>query len=244
MTSSPEPLLQFGSASDIGCVRDHNEDALLAEPNVFIVADGMGGHAAGEVAAAIAVRTFAQLAGRADVTGVELRACVDAANRDVLQAGVDDPSAEGLGTTVSGAVLSSVDGAPHWVIVNVGDSRTYLRSGGALSRRTIDHSEVEEMVIAGYLTAAEARVHPRRNVVTRSLGSEPAPEADVWTVPARPGDQLLVCSDGLTNEVDDRVLDTLLASGQAPQQIADALVERARLTGGHDNITVIVAQLT
>jgi len=132
-----------------------------------------GGHAAGEVAAAIAIDAFAVLAGRYDVTADELHDCVATANRAVLQAGLDDPDAEGLGTTVSGAVVSMIDGEPHWLIVNVGDSRTYLRSGGGLTRRTIDHSEVEELVIAGYLTAAEARVHPRRNVVTRSLGSDP-----------------------------------------------------------------------
>ena len=239
----PAPVLHFGSATDIGRVRDHNEDALLAEPNVFLVADGMGGHAAGEVAAAIAIETFAAVAGRADVTEGDLRDCVAAANRAVLQAGVDDPGAAGLGTTVSGAVLSMVGGAPHWLIVNVGDSRTYLWSSGSLTRRTIDHSEVEELVIAGYLTAAEARVHPRRNVVTRSLGSDPAPQADVWTVPATSGDRLLVCSDGLTNELDDGELDMLLRAGGTPDDIADALVERARIAGGHDNITVVIAFL-
>ena len=243
MTLPPAPLLQFGAATDVGCVRDHNEDALLAVPSVFLVADGMGGHAAGEVAAAIAVAAFAGLAGREDVTEDALRGCVAAANDAVLQAGVDDPSAEGLGTTLTGAALSTIDGALHWVIVNVGDSRTYLRSGGTLMRRTVDHSEVEEMVLAGYLTPAQARVYPRRNVVTRSLGSDPAPEADIWTVPASIGDQVLVCSDGLTNELDDDALDALLASGREPQDVAEALVELARVCGGHDNITVIVVEL-
>jgi protein phosphatase len=243
VTSSASPLLQIGSASDVGCIRDHNEDALLADPPVFVVADGMGGHAAGEVASALAIAQFAALAGRYDVGPDELVACVAAANDTVLQAGVDDPAAEGLGTTISGAVLSTLDGELQWVIVNVGDSRAYLRRDGQLSRRTIDHSEVEEMVLAGYLTAAEARVHPRRNVVTRSIGTIPPPEPDVWTVPALSGDQLVVCSDGLTNEIDDAELELLLGSGAQPQDIADALVERARIAGGHDNITVIVAEL-
>jgi len=243
VTSSPAALLQFGAASDVGSVRDHNEDALLAESPVFVVADGMGGHAAGELAASLAIERFGDIVGRADVTADDVRARVAAANAAVLQAGADDPAVEGLGTTLSGAVLSTVEGRPTWIVLNVGDSRTYLRRDGELTRQTIDHSEVEELVIAGYLTAAQARVHPRRNVVTRSIGSDPAPEADIWVVPAQAGDQLLVCSDGLTNEVDDAGLEELLGSGAAPQDIAEALVERACLAGGRDNVTVIVAQL-
>jgi len=235
--------LQYAAATDVGCVRDHNEDAVLAAPPVFVVADGMGGHAAGEVASAIAIARFAEFADRDDVTPDEIRSAIREANDAVLQAGIDDPAAEGLGTTVSGALLATVDGTLSWMVLNVGDSRAYLRRDGQLTRRTIDHSEVEELVIAGYLSPAEAKVHPRRNVVTRSIGSDPAPEPDIWVVPALPGDQLLVCSDGLTNELDDGQLELVLGSGGSPQQIADALVERARLAGGNDNITVIVAQL-
>lgn len=216
---------------------------MLAEPPVFVVADGMGGHAAGELAAALTIARFRELAGRTDVEAGEVAACVAEANEAVLAAGAADPAVEGLGTTVSGAVLATVEGRPHWIVVNVGDSRTYLRRDGQLTRRTIDHSEVEEMVIAGYLTAAEARRHPRRNVVTRSIGSDPPPEPDIWVLPALDGDQLIVCSDGLTNEIDDAELDLLLGSGATPQDIADGLVERARVAGGNDNISVIVVQL-
>ncbi|MCW2494802.1 protein phosphatase 2C domain-containing protein [Jatrophihabitans sp.] len=237
------PAVTFGSATDVGCVRDHNEDALLAQAGVFIVADGMGGHAAGEVAAAIAVSVFARLAGRAEVQPDELLDCVADANAEVLRVSDEQPETAGMGTTVSGVVLTLIDGAPQWIVVNVGDSRTYLRTAEGLSRRTIDHSEVEELVLAGYLTPAEARVHPRRNVVTRSIGSDPAPLPDVWVLPASAGDQLLVCSDGLTNELDDGTIDQLLGSGGTPQEVAAVLVERARLAGGHDNITVIVVQL-
>jgi len=243
VTSLPVGLLQFGASTDVGCVRDHNEDALLAEAPVFLVADGMGGHAAGELAASLTIDQFRDLARRAVVTRDEVEGRVAAANAAVLAAGAADPSIEGLGTTISGAVLSTIDDEPTWIVVNVGDSRTYLRRDGQLHRQTIDHSEVEELVIAGYLTAAEARVHPRRNVVTRSIGSDPAPEIDIWMVPARSGDQVLVCSDGLTNEVDDAGLETFLGSGASPQHIAEGLVERACLAGGHDNVTVVVAQL-
>ena len=243
VTHSGPPLLQYGAATDVGCVRDHNEDAVLAAPPVFVVADGMGGHAAGEVASALAVAQFAELADRDQVSADEVRSAIEAANQVVLQAGIDDPASEGLGTTICGAVLSVVDGVLSWIVLNVGDSRAYLRRDGQLTRRTIDHSEVEELVIAGFLTPAEARVHPRRNVVTRSIGVEPAPEPDVWIVPAADGDQLLVCSDGLTNEIDDGEIELLLASNGSPQDIADALVERARIAGGNDNISVIVARL-
>ena len=243
VTSSPAALLQFGAATDVGSVRDHNEDALLAEIPVFVVADGMGGHAAGELAASLTIDQFRDLAGRTDISREDVETRVSAANAAVLRAGEKDPSIEGLGTTVTGAVLATVDGDLTWIVLNVGDSRTYLRRDGMLTRQTIDHSEVEELVIAGYLTAAQARVHPRRNVVTRSIGTEPEPDLDVWLVPALPGDQLLVCSDGLTNEVDDAGLEALLGSGAAPQDIADGLVERACIAGGHDNVTVIVVQL-
>lgn len=243
MTQSEAPLLRYGAATDVGCVRDHNEDAVLAVPPVFVVADGMGGHAAGEVASALVVAKFAEFADCDAVSRDQVADAIETANGAVLQAGIDDPDAEGLGTTVSGAVLSVVDDELCWIVLNVGDSRTYLRRSGQLTRRTIDHSEVEELVIAGYISAAEARVHPRRNVVTRSIGVQPPPEPDIWLVPALPGDQLLVCSDGLTNELDDGELELMLGSGAEPQDVADALVERARIAGGNDNISVIIAEL-
>lgn len=233
----------FGAATDVGCVRERNEDALLAEPPIFVVADGMGGHAAGEVASAIAVTALAELVGHDDVSAVEIADRLASVNERVLSSVVENPENFGMGTTVSGAALTTVDGSPHWIVFNVGDSRTYRRVDGQLFRCTIDHSEVEELVIAGYISAAEARVHPRRNVVTRSIGSDPAPVPDIWVIPAEPGDQILVCSDGLTSELDDGELDLVLAGGGSPQEIADTLVERAVLAGARDNVTVVVAEL-
>jgi protein phosphatase len=234
----------FGAATDVGRVREHNEDALLATPSIFVVADGMGGHAAGEVASAIAVAELGLLAGRDDVTVFEVAEHIAAVNTQVLETVQDRPETFGMGTTITGVVLTSTDGQPSWIVFNVGDSRTYRFAEGKLSRCTIDHSEVEELVIAGYLSAAEARVHPRRNVVTRSIGSDPAPVPDIWVLPAAPGDRILVCSDGLTTELDDGEIEVFLRSSETPQEIADGLVERALIAGARDNVSVVVAQLT
>jgi serine/threonine protein phosphatase PrpC len=238
------PTLSYGAATDVGQVREHNEDALLAEPGIFVVADGMGGHAAGEVAAAMAVAELGRLANRKDVTAAEIAGHIASINAQVLAEVDRNPETEGMGTTITGVALTTLDGELHWIVFNVGDSRVYRRADGQLFRCTIDHSEVEELVVGGFITAQEARVHPRRNVVTRSIGSDPAPQPDIWILPAEIGERMLVCSDGLTTELDDGEIDMLLGSPGTPQEIADGLVERALIAGAHDNVTVVVAQLS
>ncbi|MGN6609246.1 MAG: PP2C family protein-serine/threonine phosphatase [Jatrophihabitans sp.] len=235
--------LRVGSMTDVGCVRELNEDAVLVRGPLFAVADGMGGHAAGEVAAAIALEHLSVLADRPVVDRTEVVAAIDRANAAILRAGAADPAAAGLGTTVSGVCFASIAGSPHWLIFNVGDSRVYRHAGGRLSQVTVDHSEVEELVAAGHITREQARTHPMRNVVTRSLGTDPAPVCDIWVLPVEAGDRFLICSDGLSGEVDDAAIEAALRDEPDPQRAAVALVHQALDAGAHDNVSVIVVGL-
>jgi serine/threonine protein phosphatase PrpC len=233
-----------GSATAVGRVRELNEDAILTLPGLFVVADGMGGHAAGEVASALALEQLASLTSQADLKQEDLAAAVGRANKVILAMARARQETVGMGTTVTGVCLGTVGGSPHWFVFNVGDSRVYRFANGTLVQVTVDHSEVEELVSLGRISAADARTHPRRNVVTRSLGSDPAPIPDIWVIPAIPGDCFLICSDGLTTEVEDHDIAAELAR-EAPAQVsADALVAAAVAAGGRDNVSVIVVRVT
>jgi len=231
------------AASDAGAVRALNEDAVLAASPIFLVADGMGGHAAGEVAAGIAVAELGKLAGTTDLGPDQLLDAIDAANRAILDWSASRPDTAGMGTTLSGVALGRVGGSPHWFVFNVGDSRVYRFDGAALTQVTTDHSEMEELIRAGAITAEQARHHPRRNVVTRSLGTDPAPIADIWVLPAEPGDTFLICSDGLTLEVDDVDMSAVLRAAREPADAAAALVARAIAAGARDNVSAVVVSL-
>jgi protein phosphatase len=232
--------LRWGSATDVGRVRELNEDSLLAVPGLFVVADGMGGHAAGEVASQLAISEFARLVEQAPMSAEDLTETVRQANDHILAAGAERGDRLGMGTTVTGiAVVGSEDGE-RLAVFNVGDSRVYRLTEGRLDQLTVDHSAVQELVDAGRLTAEAARSHPRRNVVTRSLGSHPGPPPDLWLVPPLAGDRFLVCSDGLTGELEDPAIAELLAAHPDPQAAADQLVRHALDAGGHDNVTVVV----
>lgn len=248
MTESKDPGsrpdLDSGSSTDVGLVRDLNEDAVLVGSHMFVVADGMGGHAAGEVAAALALQAFAPLAAFDSLRPDDVIAAIADANASILRHAARQDEAAGMGTTVSGLCLGSVGGSPHWFVFNVGDSRVYRFAGGALTQVTVDHSEVEELVATKQITPDEARTHPRRNVVTRSLGSDPAPMPDIWVLPATPGDRFVVCSDGLTTELLPEQIVDVLAQETPAQAAADELVALAVSAGGHDNVSVIVVGLT
>ena len=245
-TTPPQPLV--AARTDVGAVRELNEDSylVLAEPILLAaVADGMGGHAAGEVASAAAMRAlreglarFAETEGGPSLEG--LGELVHAAHQAVLD---DGPS--GSGTTLT--LLTALDAAEgRWAVANVGDSRVYRRPAGSavLQQLTVDHSAVQMLVDAGELTAAEARVHPRRNVITRALGSAEQLVVDVGEVHAAPGDRFLLCSDGLTGELlDEEVLALLEDNAEDPQAAVDALVEAALWRGGRDNVTVVLVQI-
>ena len=234
-----EWTLRAGAATDVGRVREHNEDAAVARGGVYAVADGMGGHAAGEVASAITAATLAELAERAVVTPAEVRAQVARANERILAHAEQDRRCLGMATTVTGLAL--VQG-PRWLVFNVGDSRVYRYADGALEQVTIDHSEVAMLVEAGYLTPEEARVHPLRNIVTRCLGRA-MPPVDTWDLPVTEGEVFLVCSDGLTGELEDDEIAHVLRAGSDPQRLAERLVRLAVEYGGHDNVTVVVVQV-
>ncbi|NHI16207.1 PP2C family protein-serine/threonine phosphatase [Microbacterium excoecariae] len=226
-----------GAATD-GGRRRVNEDAALASSPCFLVADGMGGHDAGDIASAAAVGAFAHFAGRDFLTVDEVRDAVEE-----VRARLDRFSAShesGAGTTLTGAVVAEVHGEGYWMILNVGDSRTYRLSGGRLEQLTVDHSVVQEMVDAGTLAEESARTDARRHIVTRALGAGNAESVDMWMFPAHVGDRILACSDGVTGELDDRVIADVLRTTPDPRQAAAELVRRAIAAGGRDNATAIV----
>lgn len=228
----------FGSRTDVGCVRDHNEDSLIVKPPLFVVADGMGGHAAGEVASEIAVQVMAEQApARPDAD--ELGRAVEAANLAIIDAAREGIGREGMGTTLTAAMLER----ERLVIAQVGDSRAYLFHQGKLQQITRDHSLMADMIEAGQLTPEEARYHPNRSVITRALGSSPLTKPDLYEIDVEAGDRLLLCSDGLTGMVFDEEIESILARTRDPQRCAALLVNEAIAAGGHDNVTVIVADV-
>lgn len=235
--------VQAAAATDTGQVRKNNEDDTFVGSRVFVVADGMGGHAAGDVASALAVARLGAL-DEVRLDAETLRAQLALANADILDAARCDPQRKGMGTTVAGLGLTSIAGTYHWLVFNVGDCRVYRYNEGELAQLTVDHTEVAELVAAGNLTAEQARAHPRRNVVTRALGADPAPPADVWIVPAVRGERFVVCSDGLPLEIADAQLAETLDTAAETRAAAAALVELAVAAGGRDNVTVIVIDAT
>lgn len=229
----------FGSRTDVGCVRDHNEDSLVVAPPLYVVCDGMGGHAAGEVASEIAVRVIENRAPQhADVE--ELGRAVEEANLAIIRAAREGRGREGMGTTCTAAILEG----ERLVIAQVGDSRAYLLSKGRLQQLTRDHSLMADLIEAGHITKEEAKVHPQRSVITRALGSDPRMLPDLFELDVNPGDRLLICSDGLTTMLSDEEIAQLLARTADPQLCARQLVNAAIAAGGYDNVTVIVADVT
>jgi len=234
-------VLDWAGRSDIGKRRAVNEDSVLVGPPVFAVADGMGGHAAGDKASAAVVERLASLRavashGYLDVDRLEGALTAAADDIDIFAAHIPI----GAGTTVTGAVLALKDGEPHFAVFNIGDSRVYLLIDGEFSRVTTDHSVVQEMVDAGLLDASEAENHPDSNVITRAVGFRDDPRPDVWMLPVRPGMRLLLCSDGLTKEVSDKHIRGHLSTGASAAETADELMDAALAAGGRDNVTVVV----
>ena len=234
--------LKWGASTDVGMVRQQNEDSFLAEETLFVVADGMGGHNAGEVASALAVTTL-KAGARLGIDDAEVfRELVQQANSAIYTASLDDSTQSGMGTTVT--ALSIVEGEePRVLVANVGDSRAYLWRSGALSRLSVDHSYVQELVNEGIITPEAARVHPRRNIVTRALGIDRSVNVDVFTHFVRTGDRIVLCSDGLVDEVADTEIAKVLGQHTDPQETAEALVMVANTNGGRDNTTVIVVDV-
>lgn len=235
----------WGASSHVGMVRQQNEDAYIAQNTVFAVADGMGGHNAGEVASSLAIAGLRDAA-LANFTSAEaLVAAINAANATIHQASGGPSEQRGMGTTLAAlAPLAATESEPQRVVVaNVGDSRAYLWRSDELKQVSADHSYVQELLSEGLITADEARVHPRRNIVTRALGIEGDVTADSWVLPMIVGDRYILCSDGLVDEVDDERIAALLRTTTDPQVVAERLVQMANDNGGRDNVTVVVVDI-
>lgn len=240
--------LSVAARTDVGMIRAGNEDAFFADANesrgIFIVADGMGGHAAGEVASEMAVQIVTrELAGLADIAESSapetvVRALLTA-NRAIYERTLSEVDKQGMGTTASVLLL----GGSRYLIGQVGDSRVYLLRNGALTQLTKDHSYVQEQVDAGFLTPEQARYHPYSNVITRCVGAGESVVPDTYAGQVQAGDTFLVASDGLTGMVDDRRLQQLLLARTTPARIVDTLIREANGRGGLDNITAIVIQV-
>jgi PPM family protein phosphatase len=227
-------------SSDVGQVRDGNEDSLLIRNSVFAVADGMGGHLAGEIASATALEPIEALDGRvfpdASEAATALSSAVVAANATVSKLATDNPLYRGMGTTLTAALVEG----RRVHVAHVGDSRAYLLRDGQFSQLTDDHTLVQHLVDEGQITREEAAHHPQRSIITRAIGVSPEVDVDSMTLELRPGDQLLMCSDGLTGVVDDRAIAELLETTADPDEAVNRLVEQANRAGGPDNITVVL----
>lgn len=243
-------LIDHGSATDVGRVRETNEDSLLAQPPVFVVADGMGGHDGGEVASAIVVEEFERLGGRMldlDDATTAVRETLAAAQGRITaySAGMRERGAHGFvsGTTCVAAMVVDTPAGPQWLLVNVGDSRLYRFSSGELVQLSTDHSVVQELIDAGEISPDEAAHHPDRNVVTRALGGVAPSEPDLFHVSLPPGTRLLLCSDGVNAMIGDEEIATLLAAESDARGAAERLVAAAVAAGGRDNATAIVVDV-
>jgi PPM family protein phosphatase len=225
--------VSVGAASDIGQVREGNEDSYLVIAPLYAVADGMGGHRGGEVASNLALETVQQLFEQGSGTLAEQ---VEQANHAVFERSQQDRSVSGMGTTLTAALIDG--GRVH--LAHVGDSRAYLFRGGELSVLTEDHTLVHKMVMEGEITEEEAETHPHRSILTRALGVDAAVEVDESDVDVVDGDRILLCSDGLTGMVPDGQIREILGRNPDPQPAVDELVKEANRAGGIDNITAVI----
>ena len=241
--------MEIGTATDRGKRRENNEDSLrVCADGLLIVCDGVGGSNSGEVASRMTADGTADyvaahpLPAFQNVRAVEqyFSACFSEMNTRVREVAMEKPDNRGMATTIVGALLQ---GSTLYTM-NIGDSRAYLVHDGALIQLTEDHSYVNSLLKAGIITEAEAKVHENRNMITRAIGAEEDTEADFYEHPAAPGDYVMLCTDGLYDEVDLARIPQLLASGISMQEAADRLVEEANAYGGYDNITVICGKIT
>ena len=236
--------LAVSARTDVGAVRAVNEDAVLARDPVFVVADGMGGHARGDLASGTAVRVLDErLPEGADATPADVLDAVAAANDAVRSLSTAEASGVAVaGTTLAGivAVNGSDAGARYWMIVNIGDSRVYAWDGSRLTQLSVDHSAVQELIDAGVISPAEADGHPERNVITRALGAADDVDVDVWMIPAGGEQMFLICSDGLSKELTDDQIAALLREHPQDARLADVLTDAAIAAGGRDNVTAVV----
>ncbi len=231
--------MKIGAKTDQGKVREQNEDAYGYHDKLFVLADGMGGHQAGEIASAIAVQTILAMDFSNNSPAQTLREAVYQANQAILDSVEQNPGQYGMGTTV--AILYFHENQAYYS--HIGDSRIYRYSNGSLLQLTGDHSLVAELVKSGGLTEAEAKNHPQRNILTRALGTDVMPELEISQVPALNGDKFLLCSDGLCGLLEEPQIFKEISADDEPQTIVDNLVALANDAGGTDNITVILIEI-
>jgi len=233
-------IVEYAGLSDVGRQREANEDSYVLAAPVFIVADGMGGARAGEVASRTAAEVFEGAAdGPEETPEQRLTRLTQEANRRIFELSQSDASRRGMGTTLTAAMVS-----PAGVSVgHVGDSRAYRLRDGSLEQLTHDHSLVAELERSGQLTAEAAEHHPQRSIITRALGPEPDVEVDAHTHATRPGDVYLLCSDGLTSMVSDGEIESIARGSKALSEAAEGLVRAANQSGGRDNITVVLFRI-
>jgi serine/threonine protein phosphatase PrpC len=233
--------LAWGAATDTGRRRAANEDSVVAVSPLFAVADGMGGHSAGDLASAAVVERLAEAIASDFLAPRAVERALERATEDITEIAGD--SELGVGTTVTGAALTLQRDEPYFAVFNIGDSRVYAFERNELTQVTVDHSVVQEMVAAGAITRAQAEQHPDSNIITRAVGFNARPTPDFWMLPLHPGLRLLVCSDGLTKELTDERIRLHLSAGLNPAETAGALVDAALAAGGRDNITTIVVDV-
>lgn len=234
-------LLSWAGVTDVGRRRENNQDAFFAEYPLFIVADGMGGHAGGEIAS------------QSTVTRLEAVVASGAVERDAIEGALqlavgdiaDHPETtdEGTGTTLTGVFLEFENDEPHWVALNIGDSRVYLLRDDRLVQVTTDHSVVQELIAAGKISPEEAEGHPYSNVITRAVGASELTAPDYVTLDVRAGDRFVICSDGLTKELTDYGIQHFLGENADPGAAVDAMLAAALENGGRDNVTLVIVQI-
>lgn len=245
-----EVELHYGVACDIGYVREMNQDSYLAQPPVFVVADGMGGHDDGDVASRLVVEAFAAISDEprdarqgAELVNEVLYAC----HEELLHTAEEHRNDGHLdwysGTTVVIALLVEDEGAPKWLLANLGDSRLYKLSDGELDQISTDHSLVQELFDAGQISAEEMRTHPRRNVITRALGGPAFIQPDFFLLPLASAERIVLCSDGVSGMVGDESMADILAVASDPRDAAERVVAAALEAGGEDNATAVVVDV-
>jgi protein phosphatase len=235
-------LLSWAGVTDTGRRRETNQDAFLAEYPLFIVADGMGGHAGGEIASSSTVARLQAVVSAGEVDRAAIENALELAVADIA----DHPETtdEGTGTTLTGVYLDGTGDEPQWVALNIGDSRVYLLRDDRLVQVTTDHSVVQELITAGKLSPEEAEGHPYSNVITRAVGASELTAPDYITIDVRAGDRFVICSDGLTKELTDYGIQHFLRENSDPGDGVDAMLAAALENGGRDNVTLIIVQVT
>jgi protein phosphatase len=233
----PPVELTWGAATAVG-QREDNQDRYLAVPPVFAVADGMGGHVGGAAAAEAVVEALRSLTGFETTTVEAIRLALQRADREIRA--FQGPDKAGAGTTVAGVALVDEGDGPQWAVFHVGDSRVYRWHEGQLEQLTTDHSVVQELIDAGYISDESAATHPQRHIITRALGVGPRPEADVVLLPGMPGERFLSCTDGLTGELSDDRIAALLSTDVELEKVASLLIGQADVERARDNVTVVL----